>query len=68
MVTGDCKRLEKSLPSGTCCWGQDLGQGQDQVGMEVPVSGEAQSIVFSKVFPKSALSPVSLHPPSFRLC
>lgn len=28
----------------------------------------AQSIVFSKVFPKSALSPVSLHPPSFRLC
>lgn len=33
--------------------------------MEVPIPREAQSIMFSQVFPKPALSPVPFHPHSF---
>lgn len=33
--------------------------------MEVPIPREAQSIMFSQVFPKPVLSPVPLHPSSF---
>lgn len=33
--------------------------------MEVPIPREAQSIMFSHIFPKPVLSPIPLHPYSF---
>lgn len=56
------RRLEWSLPASVCCQFQDLGQGKDKAGMEVPIPREAQGIRFSQVFPKPVLSPIPLHP------